>query len=262
MIAAELRRLRSTRLWLWALIAAAVCGGGLVGLIGVIGPEHVQPPMPGLDTAAGVRNVLGMATVTVLFPAVFGTVAMTSEYRHRTISVTFLFAPRRWRILIAKLAAFAVGGLCYGVVTAVAAGLALYGSAALHGVTVGLAPATVVELLLRIAAAMTIYTVLGVGIGALLRNQVAALAVVIGYLYLVEIALLAIPGVNTIYPYLPGGATAALTEFGYLTDALAQQTGHAGGHLLPTAGGALVLLGYALVAAGLAVAFPLRRDVT
>ncbi|MGW7533538.1 ABC transporter permease [Amycolatopsis sp. NPDC054798] len=262
MIAAELRRLRSTRLWLWALLTAAVCGGGLVGLIGLIGPQHVQPPMPGLDTAAGVRNVLGMATVTVLFPAVFGAVAMTSEYRHRTITVTFLFAPRRWRILTAKLAAFAIGGLCYGTVTAAAAGLALYGSAAVHGVTVGLAPATVAELLLRLAAAMTIYTVLGVGIGALLRNHVAALAVVIGYLYVAEIALLAIPGVNTIYPYLPGGATAALTEFGYLTDALAQQTGHAGGHLLPTAGGALVLLGYALVAAGLAVAFPLRRDVT
>ncbi|WP_037357804.1 ABC transporter permease [Amycolatopsis orientalis] len=262
MIAAELRRLRATRLWLWALGAAAVCGGGLVALIGLIGPQHVQPPMPGLDTAAGVRNVLGMATVTVLFPAAFGTVAMTSEYRHRTIAVTFLFAPRRWRILVAKLAAFAIGGLCYGLVTAAAAGLALYGSAAVHGVAVGLAPATVAELLLRMAAAMTIYTVLGVGIGALLRNQVAALAVVIGYLYVVELALLAIPGVNAIYPWLPGGATAALTEFGYLTDALAQQTGHPSGPLLPAAGGALVLLGYALLACGLAVAFPLRRDVT
>jgi ABC-2 type transport system permease protein len=115
----------------------------------------------------------------------------------------------------------------------------------------------VLELLLRIAATMAIYTVLGVGIGALLRNQVTALA--IGYLYF---AVLAIPGVTTIYPYLPGGASASLSAFGYLTDAMAQQTGNASRQLLPTPVGALVLLGYALTAAALAVAFPRRRDVT
>jgi ABC-2 type transport system permease protein len=258
LVTAELRRLLSTRLWLAALLTAALCGGGLVTLISLVGPHNAQPPMPGLDTPAGVRNVLGLVTVTVLFPAAFGAVAMTSEYRHRTIALTFLFAPKRWTVLTAKLAAFAVAGTCYGLAVATTAGLALYGTAP----TVGLAATAVLELLLRIAATMAVYTVLGVGVGALLRNQVAALAVVIGYLYFAEIAILAIPGVNTIYPYLPGGATASLTDFGYLTDAMAQQSGHASGQLLPTPAGALVLLGYALTAAALAVAFPLRRDLT
>jgi ABC-type transport system involved in multi-copper enzyme maturation permease subunit len=262
LVAAELLRLRSTRLWLSALLTAVLCGGGPVSLIGVIGPHDVQPPMPGLDTEAGVRSVLGIVTVTVLFPAVFGAIAMTAEYRHRTISVTFLFAPRRWRILVAKLVAFAIGGTVYGLVVSAAAGGALYATAALRGVPVGLDSATVLELLLRTTATMAIYTVLGVGVGALLRNQVAALAVVIGYLYFAELAILAVPGVNAVYPYLPGGATAALTDFGYLTAALAQQTGTAGGQLLSTQAGAAVLGAYALVAAALAVAFPLRRDVT
>jgi ABC-2 type transport system permease protein len=262
LIAAELRRLRSTRLWLWALLAALVCGGGLVGLIAVLGPHNVQPPMPGLDTPDGVRNVLGIVTVTVLAPAVVGTVAMTSEYRHRTITVTFLFAPRRWRILTAKLIAFAIGGTSYGLAVATSAGLALYGTTAVQGIPVGLDTATVLELLLRVVVTMAIYTVLGVGIGALLRNQVAALAVVIGYLYFVELAILAIPGVSTVYPFLPGGATASLTNFGYLTDAMAEQTGHPSAQLLPTLTGALVLTGYALLAAATAVAFPLRRDIT
>lgn len=262
LVAAELRRLRATRLWRPALITALLCGGGLVALIGLIGPHNAQPPMPDLDTPAGVRSVLGLVTVTVLFPAVFGAVAMTSEYRHGTIALTFLFAPRRWTVLTAKLIAFAVGGICYGLATAATAGIALYGTAAARGVTVGLAGTTVLELLLRLTATMVIYTVVGVGIGALLRNQVAALAVIVGYLYFAEIAILAIPGVNAVYPYLPGGATASLTGFGYLTDAMAQQTGHAGGQLLPTPAGALVLLGYALTAAVLAIAFPLRRDIT
>lgn len=78
----------------------------------------------------------------------------------------------------------------------------------------------------------------------------------VGYLYFAEVAIFAIPGVNAVYPYLPGGATASLTDFGYLIDAMAQLTGQARGQLLPTPAGALVLLGYALTAAMLAIAFP------
>ncbi len=249
MIKAELLRLVSTRLWLWSLVAAVLCGGGLVTLFALVGPENVDPPMPALDTPEGVRSILGILTVTALVPAVLGTVAMTSEYRHRTITVTFLFAPRRWRILAAKLVAFSVAGVCYGLTVAVSAGVAL----AVHGDFV---------VPLRLAATMAIYMVLGVGVGALLRNQVAALAVVVGYLYFAELALLAIPGVNVVYPYLPGGATAALTDFGYIVDSLAAQTGQAGRELLSAPMGAVVLAGYALVACVLAMAFPLRRDVT
>lgn len=262
LVAAEGRRLLSTRLWIWALLAALACGGGLVGLIGAIGPQNVDPPMPGLDTAEGVRNVLGLVTVTVVVPAALGAIAMTAEYRHQTISLTYLFVPRRWRILTAKLIAFAGAGLVYGLTAATTAGLALYGSSAAQGISVGLGLSAVLELLLRIALAMTGYAVLGVAVGALLRNQVAALAAVIGYLYFLETAILAIPGANAIYPYLPGGATASITDFGYLTDAMAVQTGNATGQLLPTAAGALILAAYTLLAATAAVAFPLRRDVT
>lgn len=262
LVAAEGRRLVSTKLWIWALLAALVCGGGLVGLIGAIGPQNVAPPMPGLDTAEGVRSVLGLGTVTVLVPAALGAIAMTAEYRHQTISLTFLFVPRRWRILLAKLIAFTGGGLVYGLTTAITAGLALYGTTAVRGVSVGLGVSTVLELLLRLALAMTAYAVLGVAVGALMRNQVAALAAVIGYLYFLETAILAIPGANAVYPYLPGGATASITDFGYLADAMAQQTGHASGQLLPTAAGALVLAAYALLASAAAAAFTLRRDVT
>ena len=262
LITAEGRRLLSTRLWIWALVAALACGGGLVGLIGAIGPQNVDPPMAGLDTAEGVRSLLGLVTVTVVVPAALGAIAMTSEYRHQTISLTFLFVPRRWRILTAKLVVFAGGGLVYGLVAATTAGLALYGTTAARGVSVGLGVPTVLELLLRIAVAMTGYAVLGVAVGALLRNQVAALAVVIGYLYFLETAILTIPGASAVYPYLPGGATASITDFGYLADAIAQQTGNASGQLLPAAGGALVLLAYTLLAAAASVALPLRRDVT
>ncbi|MEV6349684.1 hypothetical protein [Actinoplanes sp. NPDC051851] len=121
---------------------------------------------------------------------------------------------------------------------------------------------TVSGLLARIGVAMVVYTLIGVGMGALLRDQAIALVVVIGYLYMGEPMLMLIPGVNALYPVLPGGATASLTDFTYLADAISQEVGSASVTLLPPAAGALLLLGYALAASLLAVVIPMRRDIT
>ncbi|MFG3700493.1 ABC transporter permease [Micromonospora sp. NPDC047620] len=261
LVRAEFRRLFATRLWIWAVAAAVVIGGGLVGLLTVIGPENVNPPLPGLDTEAGIRAVLGLAGLGVIVPALFGATAVTSEYRHRTISATFLFAPRRWSVLAAKLLVYLVAGVAYGLITTIAAGIALYAGMAVRDIPAGAPLDVVVSLLLRLVVAMAAYTVLGVGIGALVRNQVLALAGLGAYLYMGENLLLFVPGVNMAYPFLPGGATAALTNFTALTQVADDTTGAAPQLLSPQAGAGL-LIAYALAAALLAVVLPLRRDVT
>ncbi len=260
LISAEWLRLTTTRLWLWGSLAA-LGSGGLVGLLALAGPENFTPPLPGLDTAQGTLVLIGLLGLTMFAPALLGTAAVASEYRHRTITATALFAPRRWTWLAAKLVAYAGGGLVYGLLAAATAAAALFAVAALKGVTLGLPSITVLALLGRIALTMGVYTLLGVAVGALLRNQVTALLVVGAYFYMIETALLLIPGIQAIYPYLPGGATAALTGFAYLTEAVADQTGTAAAHLLPAPVGGAVLLGYALVAGAVAVAAPLRRDI-
>ncbi|MFI7469322.1 ABC transporter permease [Nonomuraea sp. NPDC049646] len=260
-VRAEFRRLLATRMW-WGLpLTAVLLGGGLIGLLAVVGPENFEPPMPGLDTEAGVRAVLGFLGFTAFVPAAVGTLAVTSEYRHRTVNFTFLFAPDRWRVLVAKLVAYAVAGLAYGLVLAGAAGAALFGVAAARGAELGLPAGTIVALLARLGVAMAVYVVLGVGVGALIRNQVAALCVVIGYLYGGELALIMIPGVRELYPWLPGGATSALTDFTAVADALAAQLSSEPVRLLSPAAGALALLAYAALASAAAVLRPLRRDV-
>ncbi|MEU5941224.1 ABC transporter permease [Micromonospora sp. NPDC047548] len=261
LVRAEFRRLFATRLWIWAVVAAVVFGGGLVGLLTVIGPENVNPPLPGLDTEAGIRAVLGLAGLGVIAPALFGATAVTSEYRHRTISATFLFAPRRWSVLAAKLFAYLVAGVAYGLITATTAGIALYAGMAVRDVPTGAPLDVVAGLLLRLVVAMAAYTVLGVGIGALVRNQVIALAGLGAYLYMGENLLLFVPGVNVAYPFLPGGATAALTNFTALTQVAHDTTGAAPQLLSPQAGAGL-LIAYAVAAALLAIVLPLRRDVT
>jgi hypothetical protein len=262
LIRAEFRRLLATRMWRWLLFAAALLGGGLLGAMALAGPENFDPPLPGLDTEAGVRSILGLLGYTAFVPAAAGTVAVTAEYRHRTAAVTFLFAPRRWQVLAAKLVTYAVLGLAYGVVLAGTAAAALFTVAAVRGETLGLPASTVLAFLARIAVAMVVYLLIGVGMGALIRNQVAALCVVIGYLYLGETLLMMIPGVNALYPVLPGGATAALTNFTYLADAVSDEVGSTAVQLLPPVAGALVLTAYALTASAVAVVLPMRRDVT
>ncbi|MDF5755502.1 ABC transporter permease subunit [Spongiactinospora sp. TRM90649] len=261
LIGAEWYRLTASRLPLWGAVAAAVCGA-FTGLLALIGPENFQPPLPGLATEVGTRALLGLLGILAFVPALIATGAVAGEYQHRTITTTVLFAPSRWRVLAAKLVVHGVAGLGYGLLTTAVAGAALLGTAALKGVALGLPATAVLGLLARIALTMAVYTLLGVATGALLRNRVAALAALGGYFYLAETALLLIPGTGALYPYLPGGATASLTGFTYLADAVAAQTGAATAGPLPAPLGAAVLLGYALVAAVAAVAVPLRGDIT
>ncbi|OKI85871.1 ABC transporter permease subunit [Micromonospora sp. CB01531] len=262
LIKAEFRRLFATRMWSGLLLAAALLGGGMMGAMALVGPENFTPPMPGMDTETGLRSILGILGYTAFVPAAAGTLAVTSEYRHRTAAVTFLFAPRRWQVVAAKLATYAVAGLAYGLILAGTAAAALFAVAAASGTSLGLPPGTVLALLARIGLAMVVYLLIGVGVGALLRNQVVALCVVIGYLYMGETLLMMIPGVNALYPVLPGGATASLTDFTYLADAMSQELGSTAVQLLPPAAGALLLTAYALAASLIAVIIPMRRDIT
>ncbi|MFV2173608.1 hypothetical protein ACFHW2_22420 [Actinomadura sp. LOL_016] len=100
-------------------------------------------PMPGSDTAEGVRSVLGILGYTAIVPAAVGTLATASEYRHRTADVTFLFAPRRGRVLAAKLLVHGTAGAGYGLVLASTAAAAFFGVAAAKGVDLGLPAATI-----------------------------------------------------------------------------------------------------------------------
>ena len=261
LIRGELAKLFATRLPMWSLIIAAGSGGGLTSMLAIVGPENATPPLPGLDTVEGVGIVVGMSGLLLFVPALIGTIAVTSEYRHRTIGTTFLAAPRRGRVLAAKLVVYGMLGIAYGLVASLFAGAAVALGATLQGVELGVPPAGLVTLLARLSLAAVVYMILGVAIGALARHQLLAVGIVVGYFYFLEHVLMIIPGVNAIHPYLPGGATAALTDFTFLSDAIAEQLPIASTAPTSPAIGALVLLAYAAAAACIAIAVPLRRDL-
>jgi len=82
-----------------------------------------------------------------------------------------------------------------------------------------------------------------------LRNQVGAIVGVLVYLFVVEGIISSIPATQGAYKWLPGGALEAMTATFNGTD------------LLSAWQGALVLLGYGIVAAVLGTVLAVRRDV-
>lgn len=71
-----------------------------------------------------------------------------------------------------------------------------------------------------------------------------------------------VPGINVIHPLLPGGATASLTSFGFLNDTIPGQTALTPAAVVSPEHGASILVAHATAAAIVAIALPLRRDVT
>ena len=125
-----------------------------------------------------------------------------------------------------------------------------------RGFTVDIGSDSTVRIIIGGIIASAIYGIFGVGVGALLRNQVAAVVGIVIYLFVAEPILSAIPKVQAAYPYLPGGAASALTQ---TTDPNAQVRGYT---LLEPWQGGLLLLAYGLVFAILGSLLTVRRDVT
>lgn len=261
LVRGEFTRLFATRLPVWSAALAVAAGALFTGLIGLVGTENGNPPMPGIDTPEGVAGVLGINGVLLFVPALIGTIAITGEYRHRTVGTTFLVAPRRGAVLAAKLVVFAAVGLGYGALMAGSAGVALVGAAAARGVALGATAGEIGLLLMRLAIAAAVYVLLGVAIGALARHQLVAVGIVLGTFYFLEPMLMILPGINLAYPYLPGGATASLLDFTFLGDAIASELPLLAPRNVSALTGAGILVAYAAAASVAAIAVPLRRDL-
>lgn len=112
--------------------------------------------------------------VNVLLVCLLGVVLVTSEYYQQTATTTFLITPRRSRVVLAKLAtAVLLAGLAWLVATVLSLGV---GSLFLHHEGLGsqLSQPGVLRAVGLNLAAYVIWAVFGVGVGALVRHQLAA----------------------------------------------------------------------------------------
>ena len=128
------------------------------------------------------RSLLSNIGIAGLFMLILGVVGAAGEYRHGTITSTFLVAPDRRRIVVAKAIAYGLAGLCAGAVTA-ALTLAIsipWLSAKGHAVaTLGLGTWDIVAIAGGAAIYAALAAMLGVACGSLLTNQVAVVIIVL-----------------------------------------------------------------------------------
>ena len=258
-VSTEMRKFFSTRLW-WVLLL--IMAGYMAFLAAVLAFSITATPQEFQgDKIDVVRSIYTVATsLGYVFPAIVGTLAVTSEFRHRTIVPTLLADPSRTRLLTAKMIAAVPIGLLFGIVGTVSCLGAGAGAFALGDVDPLLGSPEVWRSAALSVAALTVWSVVGVGLGAMLPNQVASLVTLLAFTQFVEpVARMALPAVlddagSRIASFLPGAAGEAMTGAS-LFNALS------GGGILEWWQGALVLVGYALLFAVVGRATTFRRDI-
>jgi ABC-type transport system involved in multi-copper enzyme maturation permease subunit len=235
----ELLKQRSTQTTLFLLLA-------MVGLVALAVAMHVLAiSKPQLSGNAHQLEVFQVGTrAGMLFAALAGALAITAEIRYGTIRPTFLIEPRRSPVIAAKLAIGGIAGLLYGLLAEGLMAAAAAVAFSLRGIPNELTGSDYARILAGGAAAAGLWAIIGVGIGALVRNQAATLVGLCAWMFLVEsVSEGFVPNAAKL---MPGGAGLSLA-------------GNA--HKLSLAVAAALLVAYAAAASAAGWLTTLRRDV-
>ncbi|MBM7503074.1 ABC transporter permease [Agromyces aurantiacus] len=270
-LGAEFLKVLTTRMW-WLLaivlvVYVAIMSGGFGAFLGwsienpdaaaAAGGNTALPP--GVDLAPLLYSFA--SSIGYVFPVLLGALAVTSEFRHRTLTTTFLAEPHRSTVLAGKFSSQLVVGAVFGVIgfaTSVATGAA---ALAAFDLDTGLDSTDTWALVGRGVLAMALWGTIGVGLGALVPNQVAAIVIVIAFTQFVEPVLRLAASLNettaTIGRFLPGAASDALVGASLYNVASLGST-----ETLEWWQGGLVLLGIGVLTTIIGGATTWRRDVT
>jgi ABC-type transport system involved in multi-copper enzyme maturation permease subunit len=247
LIRAEILKLRTTQVWFWMLLAAVA--------VTVLFVVAQLAPSDGVRSAADVPDVFTASGTGYIVVFVLGTLGVTTEFRYQTITPTVLITPSRWTIVTAKMIAYLIVGIAYALVcTVVMIAVAAPWLAGL-GLSVDFGSGDVWHAIGAVFLVLALFGIIGLGFGALVRNQIVAVSVGVIFLLILNNLIGAIPGVRTIYPYTPNGAVNSLfvihgdRSFGEIT-------------LLPPVPAIFVLLAYAIVPAVIGASLTLDRDIT
>jgi hypothetical protein len=244
-----MRKASTTKLW-WGMLLGAMAFSA-IGVVAQIATNGVRGnPMPPLSDGATQRTIFGSAAGGDIFSLVVGVILITTEFRHFTSRPTFLLEPRRGRVIAAKLVVAAGVGLLYGAAcVAISVAIIVPWLTANH-ISIAWVGNDVLLVMLGVLVVVATFAVVGVGVGVLFRNQIAAVISALAYLFVVEPLLAVIPGVKEVARYLPEASADALIGF----------TRNGVTLVSPWQGG-LLLLGWGLVFAALGWGLTVRRDI-
>jgi ABC-2 type transport system permease protein len=213
----------------------------IVGIAGefVAGADVTQAATAPLSVAhTGVVSLLAL---------IFGITAVAGEYRHQTITDTYLATPRRGRVIAAKFAVYTAVGAVFGLLLAITAVIATAVAVTANGGALDLSNSDLWRTLAGGVACNAAFAAIGVSLGALIRNLAAALAAALAWIALVEGLIGEL--ISDLEAWLPFAGGQALGRLPGAPD------------ISQWAGG-LLLAGYTVVFAAIALTTSIRRDIT
>jgi ABC-2 type transport system permease protein len=268
LVRAEWLKLRTTAVP-WVLGGIAIVINGLLILViflnhgsngggfgGGGGSDNGQTLLTGPSyphTVQQLRNLVGSGFTGYLLALLLGVLIVTTEFRHKTVTTAFLITPVRPVMVGGKLLMAALAGIGLAIImliTALVGGgltlIALGGSfsALLHQV-----PAVAPGMLL----VFVLFSLLGVGIGSVLTNQVAAIVVTLGWFIILEGILVSL--VHGAARWVPTGAAEAAANVSRSRTGVSSL-------LFNWWQGSLLIVAYGLVFAAVGSYFLTRRDIT
>lgn len=276
-LSAELCKVRATKLW-WILALVIAAYSAMMAAVFVFmfsampegaasaGADAVaMPAMP--PQTIGNLVYSSVSTFGYVVPLLFGALAVTGELRHRTLGLAFLFEPKRGIVLASKtITVFIIGlGLgVAGVIGAIAASLPVFNAT---GGDPMLGTGETWALIARVVVAIGLWSVLGFGVGVLVKNQ--AFAIVLTLVFTQFIEPVARMGAQfwewsaQVAKFLPGAASDAFVGASVMNSLSAVDPSMAGGNAtsLGIWAGLAVLATYALVAVAAGWALRWRGDV-
>jgi ABC-type transport system involved in multi-copper enzyme maturation permease subunit len=214
---AEWLKLRTVR----ANVVVVLCAIGGPLLLSVLLAAFVDSGLE--DTFAVV--VLVPASITAYMAGVIGVLGIGQEYRHNTIRVTFAAQPRRSTVLAAKSTVSGLFGLGLGLITPILCfGL---GGLVLKARDIDISlfdPSENATALLGLALFTSVTTLMGFGLGCILRQPAGAIPAILLWPLIVESILAAILDAvaEGSQKWLPFQAGTRMAATGFVEDSLSR----------------------------------------
>jgi ABC-type transport system involved in multi-copper enzyme maturation permease subunit len=200
LVRSELLKVRTTRGWYAYLVVIVLLDG--ISVAAAIGSTD-DARRGDLDFQVDFIEAAGFAALLAI---ILGITAVTTEFRHGTITPTLLAEPVRERVLAAKAVAVTLVSLLFDVIAlAVIAAVALIWLSLL-GADIHLASGDVGTLAAQTLLGAVLWGLMGVAVGSLVQSQVAALVGTLIWIFVAESllwGLFALLDVDGAVSYLP-----------------------------------------------------------
>ena len=212
-VRSEWTKLRSLPSTAWSLLTTAVLVVGFGALYSMV--RVTRPPRQPAGVASFDPTTISLSGVQLaqLAIGVLGVLLITGEYATGMARISFVAVPRRLPVLWGKAIALALTTLALCVPATFAAFLVGQSILAAEQLDTTLDHPGVARAVLGSALYLTAVGLLGLGLGALLRNTAGAIASLFGVLFALQIIVGFLPETwsSQISRYLPAPAGIAIT---------------------------------------------------